>query len=89
MVLERIANPSPVERWVLGSSPSLSANIKRKCMKPTASFRLSKETKRSLALSKWTSLDQKHAWKRSMIQAELAASQPFRAPRQRNDGPKE
>lgn len=58
-------------------------------MKPNSSFRLSKETKRSLALSKWTSLDQKHAWRRSMIQAELAASVPFRAPRQRTEGPKE
>ncbi len=42
-------------------------------LKPTANYKMSKETKRSLALSKWTSLDQKHAWKRAMIQAELAS----------------
>ena len=58
-------------------------------LKPTSNYKMSSSLKTSLALSKWTSLDQRHAWKRSMIQAELAASQPFRAPRQRNDGPKE
>ena len=38
------------------------------------SFKLSKTTKRSLALSKWKSVDQMHAWKRAMIDAEYTAS---------------
>lgn len=40
--------------------------------KPNATFKLSKSTKRILALSKWKNKDQRDAWKRSMIQAELA-----------------
>ena len=40
--------------------------------KPNATFKLSKSTKRILALSKWKSKEQRDAWKRSMIQAELA-----------------
>lgn len=42
-------------------------------LKPNSTFKLSKETKRSLALTKWTSKEQRDAWKRSMIQAELAS----------------
>ena len=42
-------------------------------LKPTASYRMTKQTKRSLALSKFTSTEQRNAWKRAMIQAELAA----------------
>ena len=42
-------------------------------MKPTASFRLSKTTKRSLALSHFRSEDARHSWKRAMIDAELCA----------------
>ena len=53
-------------------------------MKPSATFKLSKETKRSLALSKWKDKDQRDSWRRSMIQAELAAAVPARAPRQRD-----
>jgi hypothetical protein len=53
-------------------------------MKPSSSFKLSKETKRSLALSKWKDKDQRDSWRRSMIQAELAAAVPARAPRQRD-----
>lgn len=40
-------------------------------LKPTANYRMSKQTKRSLALSKFNSEEQRHAWKRAMIQAEL------------------
>jgi hypothetical protein len=58
-------------------------------MKPGPNYKMSSTTKMSLALSKWTSKEQRDSWKRSMIQAELAASQPFKAPRQRNEGPKE
>jgi hypothetical protein len=42
-------------------------------LKPTANYRMTKQTKRTLALSRFDSQDQRNAWKRSMIQAELAA----------------
>jgi len=42
-------------------------------MKPTATYKMSKQTKRTLALTHFASEDQRNAWKRSMIQAELAA----------------
>ena len=34
---------------------------------------MSKTTKRSLALSNFSSLEQRHAWRRAMIDAELCA----------------
>jgi hypothetical protein len=55
-------------------------------MKPSATFKLSKETKRSLALSKWKDKDQRDAWKRSMIQAELHAAVQPRVSRERKAG---
>ncbi len=55
-------------------------------LKPTASFKLSKTTKRILALTKFSSQDQRNAWKRSMIQAELASLiQPKRERSRRED----
>jgi len=42
-------------------------------LKPTSTYKMSKQTKRDLALGTWTSLDQRHQWKRAMIQAELAS----------------
>ena len=57
-------------------------------LKPNSTFKLSKTTKRMLALTKWKNKDQSDAWKRSMIQAELAANVQVRTPRQR-DGAKE
>ena len=42
-------------------------------LKPTSTYKMSKPTKTSLALSKWKSLDQRHRWKRAMIDAELAS----------------
>ena len=43
---------------------------------------MSKATKTGLALSKFKDLDQRHAWKRAMIQAELASKiVPKREPR--------
>lgn len=48
-------------------------------LKPTANYRMSKQTKASLALSKFKDAHARGAWKRSMIQAELAAAiQPKR-----------
>ena len=50
-------------------------------------FKLSKTTKRSLALTKWKSVDQMHAWKRAMIDAEYTASlQPKISKRERTGG---
>jgi hypothetical protein len=42
-------------------------------LKPTSTYKMSKPTKTGLALSKFKDLDQRHAWKRAMIQAELAS----------------
>jgi hypothetical protein len=51
-------------------------------MKPGPNYRMSSSTKASLALSKFKSLDQRHQWKRAMIEAELtAAVQPKREKR--------
>jgi hypothetical protein len=54
-------------------------------MKANATFKLSKQAKRSLALGQWKDKDQRDAWRRSMIQAELAAAVPSRAPRQKDN----
>ena len=43
-------------------------------MKPTANFKLSKQTKRTLALTKFKSEEQRSQWKRAMIDAELTAA---------------
>jgi len=53
-------------------------------MKANATFKLSKQAKRSLALGLWKDKDQRDSWRRSMIQAELAAAVPSRAPRQKD-----
>jgi hypothetical protein len=42
-------------------------------MKPTSNYRMSGTTKASLALGTFKDAHQKGAWKRAMIQAELAA----------------
>jgi hypothetical protein len=55
-------------------------------LKPTANYKMSKQTKRTLALTSFDSQDQRNAWKRSMIQAELAALiQPKREKGRRQD----
>jgi hypothetical protein len=53
-------------------------------MKANATFKLSKQAKRSLALGQWKDKDQRDAWKRQMVQAELAEAVPSRAPRQKD-----
>jgi hypothetical protein len=53
-------------------------------LKPTSNYRMSKQTKRDLAMGRWTSLDQRHAWKRSMIQAELASKIVVKPTKDRN-----
>lgn len=46
-------------------------------MKPTSTFKLSKQTKRRLALGHFHGDQQRNQWRRAMIQAELhAAIQP-------------
>ena len=42
-------------------------------LKPTSNYKMSSSLKTSLALSKFKSLDQRHQWKRAMIDAELCA----------------
>jgi len=53
-------------------------------MKPNSTFKLSKQAKRSLALGQWKDKDQRDSWRRCMVQAELAAAVPSRAPRQKD-----
>lgn len=54
-------------------------------LKPTANYKMSAQTKRTLALTKFTSEEQRNAWKKAMIQAELAAAlQPKREKKPRN-----
>jgi hypothetical protein len=53
-------------------------------MKATSTFKLSKQAKRSLALGQWKDKDQRDAWRRMMVQAELAAAVPSRAPKQKD-----
>jgi hypothetical protein len=42
-------------------------------LKPTSTYKMSKTTKTSLALGRFKTLDQRHAWKRAMIDAELCS----------------
>ena len=42
-------------------------------LKPTSNYKMSKPLKTSLALSKFKSLEQRHQWKRAMIDAELCS----------------
>ena len=43
-------------------------------IKPSKTYKMSKPLKTSLALGKFKNAEQKGAWKRAMIQAELAAA---------------
>jgi len=53
--------------------------------KSTASYRMSRYTKRMLALGTWASEEQRHAWRRAMIDAELSArAQPRPVSRDRS-----
>lgn len=50
-----------------------------KMLKPTSNYKMSKTTKASLSLGRFSNQQQRNDWKRSMIQAELSASiQPRR-----------
>ena len=56
-------------------------------LKPTASFKLSKQTKRTLALTKFASEEQRSQWKRAMIDAQLSAQfQPKREKPRKGEG---
>ena len=56
-------------------------------LKPTANYKMSKPTKTSLALGRFTSQEQRNGWKRAMIQAELSAAiQPKREKGRRESG---
>jgi hypothetical protein len=54
-------------------------------LKPTSNYKMSKTLKTSLALSKFKTLDQRHAWKRACIDAELCSKIVVKsAPRDKN-----
>jgi hypothetical protein len=55
-------------------------------MKPNKTFKLSKTTKRRMATI--VDAQERSGYKNMMIQAEHAASVPFRMPKPRNDAPK-
>jgi hypothetical protein len=80
----------PPSNRSIGSNPILSANLKGKYMaKTNSNFKLSKSTKRVLASSNFKTDDERNHYKKMMIQAEHASSIPFRAPKSRNEAPKE
>jgi hypothetical protein len=55
--------------------------------KSTASYRMSRYTKRMLALGIWANQEQRHAWRRAMIDAELSSrAQPRPVSRDRSGG---
>ena len=53
-------------------------------LKPTSNYKMSKTLKASLALSKFKTLDQRHAWKRAMIDAELCSKIVVKPTKDRN-----
>ncbi len=55
-------------------------------LKPTANYKMSKSLKTSLALSKFSSPQQRNDWKRAMIGAELAALIQPRREKTRREG---
>ena len=76
----------------IGSNPILSANFikgKKYMARTNSNFKLSKSTKRVLASSNFKTDEERNHYKKMMIQAEHASSIPFRAPKSRNEAPKE
>jgi hypothetical protein len=55
-------------------------------LKPNANYKMSKPLKTSLALSKFSSAQQRHDWKRAMIGAELAAAIQPKREKNRREG---
>ena len=54
-------------------------------LKPTSNYKMSSTLKASLALSKFKTLEQRHAWKRACIDAELCSKIVVKsAPRDKN-----
>ena len=53
-------------------------------LKPTSTYKMSKPTKTGLALSKFKTLEQRHQWKRAMIDAELCSKIVVKAPQRDN-----
>jgi hypothetical protein len=56
-------------------------------LKPTSNYKMSKPLKTSLALSKFKTLEQRHQWKRAMIDAELC-SKIVMKPSKQSSGPR-
>lgn len=58
-------------------------------LKPTSTYKMSKTTKASLALSKFKSKEQRDQWKRAMIDAELCSKIVVKPTKDRNsNGPR-
>ena len=74
MVRHRIANPTLVMSRRVGSTPTLSAIYRKNTMelKPTKNYKMTKQTKRSLA--RYIDPHERGVQKRLMIQAELASA---------------
>ena len=72
MVRHRIANPT-LRNGRVGSTPTLSARdfLTRKNMKPNKTFKMSKSFKRLTRTLPFTDAEQRNAFKRMMIDAQL------------------
>jgi len=57
-------------------------------LKPTSNYRMSSTLKTSLALSKFKTLEQRHAWKRACIDAELCSKIVVKAPQRDKNAPR-
>lgn len=56
-------------------------------LKPTSTYKMSKSVKAGLALSKFKTLEQRHAWKRAMIDAELCSRIVVKSVKKEGRGP--
>ena len=82
MVLEAIAER--LESSSLSARTSLQQKELMRTTKTTATFRLSKRTKTLLALSKFKNEDQRNAFRRMMIDAQVASSMVIKSSKDRN-----
>jgi hypothetical protein len=57
-------------------------------LKPTSNYKMSKTLKTSLALGKFKTLEQRHAWKRACIEAELASKIVVKTPQRDKNAPR-
>ena len=57
-------------------------------LKPTSTYKMSKPTKTSLALSKFKNKEQRDQWKRAMIDAELCSKIVVKASQRDKNAPR-